>query len=58
MSAQNCFYTYRYMSALRLRLSLYKTSPDNSHEVINLSIRFEDTVNPEENYTIVNEIIQ
>ena len=40
------------------RKNRYKTSPDNSHEVINLSIRFVDTVNPEENYTIVNEIIQ
>ena len=40
------------------RKNRYKTSPDNSHEVINLSIRFEDTVNPEENYTKVNEIIQ
>lgn len=40
------------------RKNRYKTSPDNSPEVINLSIRFEDTVNPEENYTIINEIIQ
>ena len=39
------------------RKNRYKTSPDNSHEVINLSIRFEDTVNPEENYTIVNNTV-
>lgn len=40
------------------RKDSYKTAPDNNPEVINLSIDFEDTIEKDEDYTVVDEIIQ
>ena len=40
------------------RKDSYITTPDNSPEVINLSIDFEDMIEKYEDYTVVDEIVQ